>query len=55
MQDHRTARLARLALAFVGVSLLGFVLAWSFFAYHDPNLVASFASLLQACGIPVGR
>ncbi len=55
MHDHRTVRLARLALTFVGVALLGFVLGWSFLAYRDPNLVASFASLLQACGIPVGR
>ncbi|MDT3680325.1 MAG: hypothetical protein ROZ64_15990 [Burkholderiaceae bacterium] len=55
MQDHRTVRLVRFALAFLGVSLLGFVLAWSFLAYRDPNLVVSFASLLQACGIPVGR
>jgi len=55
MHDHRTVRLARLVLAFVGVALLGLVLAWSFFAYRDPNLVVSFASLLQACGIPVGR
>ncbi|MCO5100089.1 MAG: hypothetical protein M9885_04190 [Burkholderiaceae bacterium] len=55
MHDHRTLRLARIALAFAGVALLGFLLAWSFFAYRDPNLVASFASLLQACGLPVGR
>jgi Zn-dependent M16 (insulinase) family peptidase len=55
MQDHRTLRLVRLGLAFLGVSMLGFVLAWSFLAYRDPNLVASFASLLQACGISVGR
>ncbi len=48
-------RLVRFAVGFLGVSVLGFVLAWSFLAYRDPNLVASFASLLQACGISVGR
>ncbi len=48
-------RFVRLALAFLGVSVLGFALVWSFLAYRDPNLVVSFASMLQACGIPVGR
>jgi len=55
MIDHRTNRIARYALVFAGVILLGFVLVWSFLAYREPNLVASFASLLQACGIPIGR
>ena len=55
MHDHRTMRLARLALAFVGLAALGFAVVWSFLAYRDPNLVVSFASLLQACGIPLGR
>ncbi len=55
MHDHRTMRIARTALALVGVGVLGFVLVWSFLAYRDPNLVVSFASLLQACGIPLGR
>ncbi|HLT26511.1 MAG TPA: hypothetical protein VK047_07420 [Zeimonas sp.] len=55
MHDHRTTRIARLALGLAGLAALGFVVAWSFLAYRDPNLVVSFASLLQACGIPLGR
>lgn len=55
MVDHRMNRIARYALVFAGLVVLGFVLVWSFLAYRDPNLVVSFASLLQACGIPIGR
>lgn len=55
MIDHRMNRFARYALALAGAAVLGFVLGWSFLAYRDPNLVVSFASLLQACGIPIGR
>lgn len=55
MLDHRTNRITRIALAVGGAAALGFVLTWSFLAYRDPNLVASFAALLQSCGISLGR
>ena len=55
MIDHRMNRITRYALVFAGLTVLGFVLGWSFLAYRDPDLVVSFASLLQACGIPIGR
>ncbi len=55
MNDHRMNRITRYALVLAALGVLGFVLGWSFLAYRDPNLVVSFASLLQACGIPIGR
>ncbi len=55
MIDHRMNRITRYALVFAGLVVLGFVLVWSFLSYNDPNLVVSFASILQACGIPIGR
>lgn len=55
MNDHRILRIARLAMAMAGLVALGFALAWSFLAYRDPDMVMSFASLLQLCGIPISR
>ncbi len=55
MDDHRTNRGARLALAIAASVVLGFGLVWSFLAYRDPDMVISFEALLQLCGIAIAR
>lgn len=55
MNDHRTIRVWRLVMAMAAALALGFALVWSFLAYRDPDMVLSFAALLQACGIALSR
>ena len=48
-------RHGRFALTIGIAVVVGFALTWSFLAYQDPGMVASFATLLQMCGIAIAR
>ena len=45
----------RILVYVAGALALGFVMAWTFLAYLNPDRVVAFATLLQMCGIPVAR
>ena len=49
------SRVAKGAALALGVAALGFVLAWSFLAYTNPDMVIDFATLLQMCGMPIAK